>query len=435
MSVLDPIRPDDYLATALSSAQWLRSVKHTTDAGAHWPLEPDAEPAYDTSLQIGTAGTIIFLLELADATGDDEVLAEAVEAGRQLLHLEDADTPPEPSFWIPGADVSLHLGRAGKAHAMLELARASGDETFRDAARRWSDELLESSQHDDGVYWADQPALIADGGVALHLLRAAEVSGDGRYRDVAVEALRHIASRAEADPRGGIRWHALDPTSLGAAEGTVWPNFELGTAGVAYALARGYEATGDQALLDAALAGAEHIRSIAVVDGDAALVAYREPDMTDLHYLGACHGPVGTTRLFHLLHRITGDSQHSEWVEKLFNGVAATGAPDRHSPGYWQNSTLCCGTAGFVHWGVGLWAATGEQRYLDFARRAGDKLLGDTFTADGGPVRWYDAFTRTQPDVVSAQTGLVGGNAGNAFALLHLHKALRGENARYRLPD
>lgn len=204
---------------------------------------------------------------------------------------------------------------------------------------------------------------------------------------------------------------------------------------MAYALARGYEASGDESFLEAALAGAAHVRAIATVQGDAALVAYREPDMTDLYYLGACHGPVGTTRLFQLLHRITGDDLHAEWVGKLFNGVAATGAPERHSPGYWQNSTLCCGTAGFVHWGVGLWWATGEQQYLDFARRSADKLLGDGFSADGGPVRWFDAFTRTQPDVVTAQTGLTAGNAGNAFALLHLYKALRGEKAAHRLPD
>jgi hypothetical protein len=51
---------------------------------------------------------------------------------------------------------------------------------------------------------------------------------------------------------------------------------------VAFVLARLHEATGDPRYLAAAQAGAAHVRALATVDGDAALLFHREPDLMDL---------------------------------------------------------------------------------------------------------------------------------------------------------
>lgn len=67
-----------------------------------------------------------------------------------------------------------------------------------------------------------------------------------------------------------------------------------------FVLARLYEETRRAEFLAAAKEGARHIQSIAKVEGDSALVYYREPDLEGLYYLGYCHGPAGTARLFYL---------------------------------------------------------------------------------------------------------------------------------------
>jgi len=74
--------------------------------------------------------------------------------------------------------------------------------------------------------------------------------------------------------------------------------------------------------------GAQHLQSIAIVHGDAALVPYRFPDLTDIFYLGFCHGPAGTARTFFELHTITGDQGYKQWTERLANGVVQSGIPE-----------------------------------------------------------------------------------------------------------
>jgi hypothetical protein len=36
-----------------------------------------------------------------------------------------------------------------------------------------------------------------------------------------------------------------------------------------------------------------------------ALISYRYPDLTDIYYLGFCHGPAGSARLFYQLFKVT----------------------------------------------------------------------------------------------------------------------------------
>ncbi len=112
---------------------------------------------------------------------------------------------------------------------------------------------------------------------------------------------------------------------------------------MAFVLARLYEETHQQKFLTAARQGAQHIQSIATLDGDSALVYYREPDLKNLYYLGYCHGPAGTARLFYQLHKITGEAGYLEWSEKLARGIVRSGVPEKLTPGYWNVACQCCG--------------------------------------------------------------------------------------------
>ncbi len=430
-----PLHTPSLLDVAISTADWLAQHAVESGGGIAWPLDPANPEAFDDTLFNGNAGTALFLLQLAEVTGEERVWDLTRQAGESLVAHLNAPRAGLP-LDLPGAEHTLYLGAPGVAWALAHLGLRLDESQFIESAVRATESLLTHGLRDDkGLHWTNQAGILADGGTVLFLLDVGSLLGREDWTQAGVDAARRIATLGTPDLRGGTAWDALDPSLLGSPAGARWPNFEFGTAGVGYVLARAHEVTGEHVFLDVALAAAEHIRAIAVRDGDAALVPYREPDLQDLFYLGNCHGPVGTSRLFLALDRMTGDPAHKTFIDNLFNGLLASGAPEQHSPGYWNATTACCGTAAFVNWGVGLYSAFREDRYLEFADRAAQQLIGEGFVADDGPNRWFDAFTRTDPTTVNARTSLLTGSAGNALALLHLHLLHQGQLPTLRLPD
>ena len=78
-------------------------------------------------------------------------------------------------------------------------------------------------------------------------------------------------------------------------------------------LARLYEKTQDKRFLYAATQGALHLQTIATQKGTGALISYRYPDLQDVYYLGFCHGPAGSARLFYQLYKVTNDPAYLDW--------------------------------------------------------------------------------------------------------------------------
>jgi len=143
---------------------------------------------------------------------------------------------------------------------------------------------------------------------------------------------RLIAQQIDAD--GGTKW-AMTP----ANPTRLYPNFSHGTAGVAYFLATLHQATGEPAFLEAALDGARYLLTVAHTDGDVCLVFHHEPEPEglELFYLGWCHGPAGTARLFHRLAEIDDGAEWRAWVGRAANGIRQSGIPQARPPGFWQN--------------------------------------------------------------------------------------------------
>jgi lantibiotic modifying enzyme len=209
------------------------------------------------------------------------------------------------------------------------------------------------------------------------------------------------------------------------------PNFEFGTAGVAFVLARLYEETGDARFLTAARGGEAQIEALARVENDAALLFFREPDETELFYLGYCGGPVGTARLPYQLYKVTGEPDYLEWAERFARGIMQSGAPEKQTPGLWNVVCQCCGTGGVLDFITSLWVATGKETYRDYGRRVADIMLSRGTDIDGRGLRWYQAWTRVQPGNVTAETGYMIGAAGVGSALLRFYLA---EQGRYEAP-
>ena len=207
--------------------------------------------------------------------------------------------------------------------------------------------------------------------------------------------------------------------TIGKAGG-YFPGFEYGAAGCGYILASVYEYTKDEEFLDAAVKASEYILNVADYSQDkkAALVRYNDTYLTDLYYLGVCQGPVGTSRLFYKLYELTKEEKYKEFIVQLTEGLLATGAPAKHSEGYWRTNCYCCGAAGMLEHFINIHKLTANEKYLDAAYEAAETIIGES-TYKGNKLRnWYTAWNRHEPDKSEAYTGLYHGSGGCAAALL-----------------
>jgi uncharacterized protein YyaL (SSP411 family) len=428
----------DLLETARSTAAWIDSARRDDARGAWWlpdPARPEQERTVSApnTIYSGSAGIVLFLLQLADATGDSSY-RETAQRGADYLAATWRDAPPKARDGS-GLDLSLYNGLAGTAFVLKQSADATGNRKHLEAARSVNDAIVEAARPAGaGVDWSGTPSIGGDGSTVLHLLQAARAFNEPRYLETARKAGDHILELAVDDPSGGLSWRKT-PVFPGLPKEAYLPNFEMGTAGVSYVLARLYRETRDEKYLAAARQGALHLTRIAAVNGDAALIPYRFPDLPDLYYLGFCHGPAGTARTFFELHDITGESEYRVWTDRLARGVTSSGIPENQTPGFWNVACQCCGSAAEVELFVGLWAATGRTEHLDFAQRVARHLVGHGSNIDGKGARWYQAWTRVKPWEVSAETGYSIGAAGIGSALVHAHLASEGRYRAILLPD
>ncbi|MEV7807909.1 lanthionine synthetase LanC family protein [Microbispora sp. NPDC088329] len=413
------------VTAAVTAARWVRSAAVDDDLGRRWRANPDprgrsAAAGDDASLYSGAAGVVLFFLELAAATGHEAYLEDALAGARRLAVV-----------WRERRDPTFYHGLAGVLFALAETGWATGDEEVFGAARAAAARLARDARpFGDGVGWTGDPAQRGDGGIVLALLHAAGILGVPEYEEVAIEAGRRIAGLAVPGHRFG--GDACPDLPVDA----VTPGFLSGTAGTAFLLARLYGVTRDERFLAAARRGADFVRTVSVVTDRCALVPHHLPQGRRLHYLGFCSGSAGVARMFFELHRVTGDPGDLDWVERLAHGIVQSGVPGSRPAGHWDVACLCCGTAGLIECFVGLYAATGRERHLDFARVLAKDLIGRATAGDEAGFRWYQAYRRLRPGEVTADTGYMVGAAGIGTALLHLDAAEQAAPRRLiLLPD
>jgi lantibiotic modifying enzyme len=195
-----------------------------------------------------------------------------------------------------------------------------------------------------------------------------------------------------------------------------------------------YKETGTREFLDAALAGAKYLLSVAKTESETCLIFHNEPDGRDLYYLGWCHGPVGTARLFYLLYEVSRDESWLDWVRKSANALLQSGIPEKETPGFWNNAGICCGLAGVGEFFLDLYRAMGDRSYLEFSKRVTARLLAKA-TVENGRMWWVQAEHRTKPDYLFAQTGFMQGAAGIGTFLLRLAASGRTKTRRVTFPD
>jgi lantibiotic modifying enzyme len=409
------------LAEAQAVARWLRSVASPQGNGLAWAGTPGPAARPIANLYSGSCGVVLFFLELHHTTRDARDLATG-RAGADWL-LTQVESEPQ---------AGLYTGLAGIGFTLTETWKATKDARYRDGANRVIDRLKQMAKPvGDAVEWSPVSDIISGtAGVGLALIAASRDLGRADARDLAAAAGRRLIGQQIA-AAGGSKW-AMTP----ANPTRLYPNFSHGTAGVAYFLAELHRATRDQRFLDAALSGARYLVETAKTEGDVCLVFHHEPeaDGLNLFYLGWCHGPAGTGRLFHQLAAVTGDREWRTWFVRSANGIRQSGIPERETPGFWNNVGQCCGSASVADFFLSYHQVTRDASALAFATRVTDQILAKA-TRDAAGTRWIHAEHRVQPGNVAAQTGWMQGAAGIGAWLLRLEAAGRGRSVLVKFPD
>ena len=407
-----------YVDDAMEAARWIRAAEIKTPAGVTWPADPGDPKTVSYDLYSGTPGVVLFLLELHHATRRAEYL-EAARAGADELVAR-----------LPATGESgLYTGVAGIGFTLGEVHRATKDPKYRDATARTVKILADRAVvAGAGVQWSDVTDIIGGtAGTGLFLLKAGKYLDDREARQLAARAGDRLIELGIPE-HGGLKW-AMDPKFA-----RLMPNFSHGTAGIAYFLARLYEETRDKKYLDASLSGAKYLQAIAKTEGNICLIQHNQPEGLELYYLGWCHGPVGTARLWRQLAKVTGDTQWNEWVDRSARAILESGIPEKRTAGFWNNVSQCCGSAGVGQFFLDLHRVGKNPTYLSFARGMTDDLLKRA-TRDSRGLRWVQAEHRVRPELLVAQTGYMQGAAGIGMWLLRLDAAQRGRESFVAFPD
>ena len=123
-----------------------------------------------------------------------------------------------------------------------------------------------------------------------------------------------------------------------------------------------------------------------------------------------------------------------DWVFKSARAMQQSGIPETPTPGFWNNVSQCCGSAGVAQFFLDLHGVTQDSAYLQFSKRMSANLLARG-TRDEKGLRWVQAEHRVRPELLIAQTGYMQGGAGIGMWLLRLDAAEQNRQAFVKFPD
>lgn len=407
-----------YREAGVKTAEWIRASAVESGASRVWPADPKDSKTVNTSLYSGVPGVVLFFLEAYKSTGDKSYLKDARTGADFLL----AAIPNEKQ-------TGLYTGLGGIGFVLHETFKVTGEPSYRKGAEQCVQSIKDRAMKaGGGIEWSDVTDIIGgSAGTGLFLIYAAREMKDSSALKLAMQAGFRLIELGQSEG-GGLKW-AMTPKFA-----RLMPNFSHGTAGNSYFLATLYQETKKKEFLDAALSGAKYLKSIAKTEGEVCLIFHNEPEGKELFYLGWCHGPVGTARLFYRLYQTTGDKTWMDWVKKSAQAVIESGVPEKQTPGFWNNVSQCCGSAGVAEFFLSLHKLTKERRYLDFSKRVTANLLTRS-TSEGAGIKWIQAEHRVRPELLVAQTGYMQGAAGIGILLFNLDNFEQGRPGRVVFPD
>ncbi len=224
---------------AVAVGERLLEVAETDADGLRWRMMSDMPFSFTApNFAHGGAGVGYFLLQLYRATGEPRYLDAAREAarytmsrakpagsGRLVCHTEEAR---KPIFYLGACH-----GPAGTGRLLLELHAVTGEARWLDAARSLMEGLQSTGAPEvrSKGLWNNHGQCCGDAGIGDFALLMAARTGEEAYRDLARRCASVILANSELTP-SGRRWrqaeHRERPEFLQAQTG-----YMQGAAGIA----------------------------------------------------------------------------------------------------------------------------------------------------------------------------------------------------------
>jgi lantibiotic modifying enzyme len=413
--------PRPWLDLAVRCARWIERSAQPAEGGTRWPGDPLKPDLVGLDFYNGIPGIVSFYAALFDATRDPVWQTAARGGAGYLIHQMDSDKSE--------LDAGLYTGLAGLGYTFMCLDQARVGHEYGAAAEHAAALIGARARIvGDGAEWSDSNDMISGtAGTGLFLLHAGRAWKRKDLVALAAKAGRRLMATGEP-AQGGKMWYPS------ATLHRNYPNFSHGTSGVSYFLATLHQQTRDPVFLGAALEGARYLDAVADRSNGATRIFHSTDGGENRYYLSWCHGPVGTSRLFYRLHRITGEQRWLGWVDSLTRAVFESGVPEQRTSGYWNNISQCCGNVGIGQFCIDL------ARYHPAPMVAAfrDRVIKDTTsraTDDADGMRWVQAENRIEPDNLVAQTGFMQGAAGVGTFFLQLDALERGTPWKFPQPD
>lgn len=373
--------------------------------GIQWPVaHPDTnlEWGENFSLYDGNAGIILFYAEAGKVLNNKAYLAKAKAGAKQIMAgIEDIK------------EGSLYAGLTGIAYVMSEVATITGDQYYQDCYEQLIGIIYEMAANESLINTNANDIISGWAGTGMFFLYVWEKYNDEKALEVAKKSA-HFLKMSRELAQGGLRWLPWVASQI------YMPNFAHGTSGIAYFFARIYEVTGDEEYLSLAIEGAKHLEAIAVKENNSFKVIHTEGMNPPIYYLGWCHGPTGTLRLFLKLYTLTGDQHWYQLTEQCLNSIYQSTILTQRSLSL-HNNGLCCGYSGVTQLFLDLYQFSGNEEYLEYSQKVLDSLSKYIFYGD---------------EVAKiTQLGHMQGCSGMALTYLHFDLAKTQGNWSVSLPD
>lgn len=284
------------LETAKAAMRFINTRKRQAPEGIYFSLE-DGETGHasyydEICLYAGASGILCFLLGLYDATAEREYLEEAKEIAAYLTYRWNHQRTLKRNF----SKYAFSSGWSGAGFALLQLYQVIGEQTYADTVNSIVEQAIRDARtaaSGEGYEWSTFQGIVGNAGTVLFILKSAEVLQNKKFRDFALDAGQTFLHQGRSMGDGRIVYQGVDPVYFGAGKDYIDPNFPMGTGGIAFALLKLYEASGDKRFLDAVTGVTEYMDTAAVKMKAGKLLPHGLPDRGDLFYAGYCHGPAG----------------------------------------------------------------------------------------------------------------------------------------------
>jgi type 2 lantibiotic biosynthesis protein LanM len=369
----DDAGPDDFLAEALRIAQQIGRVADSFKEGVSWntvvyyaeaqrfQLQPMTPRFYD-----GLCGVALFLAAVQKLVGEPDLAALARSALATVVRQE-----PRPDYvrvlFEPG--IGAGVGQSSIVYALVRASEFLGEEEWLDHAVRFADMLDAEHIASDRKF----DLLTGAAGAALALLALYRATRLPEALDKAVLCGEHLVEHRSASPQGPRAWKTLREEML--------TGFSHGAAGVAYALLKLYEATGESSFREAALE-AEAYESSVFLPEVCNWPDFRVPPTEHgyAHQTTWCHGATGIA-LSRLAALPILDTPQVR--QDISHGLRAT-----RLAGTQGVDTVCCGAMGRVEALVVASKELGDPAYQQQAQKMASSILRRSRQAGSYALGW-----------------------------------------------